>query len=305
MGVPMAAPRIHVDPSTFEPWKIQALTHSLSDHPLLQIQSLVELGKRQQERNLVRTHSADATAGTSFADAPNLHPNKAGAVATLEAIAQARAWMSLLNVQADPIYRAFIDEILDEVKPIIEERDPGMCYRAGWIFVSSPNAITPFHMDHEHNFIMQIRGTKRLYVWDPFDREVVSERAQERFHDEHSRELITWSDDYRKRARIFELQPGQGGYMPSTAPHMVENGPEPSITISFTYYTDSTRQRELIYRGNARLRRLGLEPKPVGTDPTRDRVKATILGGYTTAKNAVRRALGRSIRENGQRYAPA
>ena len=37
----MSAPRIHVDPKTFQPWKVQALTHALSDHPLLQIQSLV------------------------------------------------------------------------------------------------------------------------------------------------------------------------------------------------------------------------------------------------------------------------
>ncbi|HEY6035337.1 MAG TPA: cupin-like domain-containing protein, partial [Kofleriaceae bacterium] len=203
----MSAPHIHVDASTFEPWKIQALTHSLVDHPLLQIDALVELGKRQQERNLVRTHSADATAGTSFADAPNLHPNQKGAATTLADIANARAWMSLLNVQADPIYRAFIDEVLDSVKPVTDVRDPGMCYRAGWIFVSSPNAITPFHMDHEHNFIMQIRGTKRLYTWDPFDRTVVSERAQELFHDKHSRELVTWSEDWRKRARVLDLVP--------------------------------------------------------------------------------------------------
>lgn len=301
----MSAPRIHVDPSTFDPWKIQALTHALSDHPLLQIDALVELGKRQQERKLVRTHSADATAGTSFADAPNLHPNAKGAAATLADIAKARAWMSLLNVQADPIYRKFIDEILDEIRPIIERRDPGMCYRAGWIFVSSPNTVTPFHIDHEHNFIMQIRGTKRLWTWDPFDRTVVSERAQELFHDQHSRELVTWSEDWRPRARVFELQPGLGGYMPSTTPHMVENGPEPSITISFTYYTDATRQRELLYRGNAALRRLGLAPAPVGASPGRDRVKAAVLSRYTTARNMVRRALGRSIRENDQPYAPA
>jgi hypothetical protein len=298
-------PRIHVDRATFEPWKIQALTHSLSDHPLLQIDALVELGKRQNERNLVRTHTATATAGTSFADAPNLHPNAQGTVATLADIANAKAWMSLLNVQADPIYRKFIDEILDEVKPVTEHRDPGMCYRAAWIFVSSPRAITPFHMDHEHNFIMQIRGSKRLWTWDPFDRTVVSERAQELFHDAHSRELVVWDEKWRDRARVFELTPGLGGYMPSTAPHMVENGPEPSITISFTYYTDSTRQRELLYRGNAGLRRMGIEPTPVGSSPNRDRVKAAILNGYTSAKNAVRRAMGRSIRENDQRYAPA
>lgn len=301
----MPAPRIHVAAATFEPWRVQALTHTLSDHPLLQIESLVELGKRQQERKLVRTHSADATAGTSFADAPNLHPNTAGAAATLEGIAEARAWMSLLNVQADPIYRAFIDEILEEVRPIVEHRDPGMCYRAGWIFVSSPNAVTPFHMDHEHNFILQIRGTKRLYVWEPFDRVVVSERAQEMFHDAHSRELVTWNDEWRSRAHVFDLQPGQGGYMPSTAPHLVEVGSEPSITISFTYYTDSTRQRELLYRGNARLRRLGITPTPVGESLQRDRMKAAVLSGYTVARNSARRLLGRSIRQNDQTYAPA
>jgi hypothetical protein len=301
----MSAPRIHVDPATFEPWKIQALTHALSDHPLLQIDALVELGKRQQERNLVRTHSADATAGTSFADAPKLHPNPKGAATTLAEIEQAKAWMSLLNVQADPIYRRLIDEVLDEVRPITDRRDPGMCYRAGWIFVSSPGTITPFHMDHEHNFILQIRGKKRLYTWDPFDREVVSERAQELFHDQHSRELVVWSEAWRKRARVLDLEPGLGGYMPSTTPHMVENGDGPSVTISFTYYTDATRQRELIYRGNARMRRLGLDPLPVGASPARDRVKHAALAGFTAAKNLARRALGRSVRENGQPYAPA
>lgn len=300
----MAEPRIHV-PDTFDPWKIQAITHALSDHPLLQIDALVELGKRQQERKLVRTHTAAATAGTSFADAPLLHPNQKGAAATLSDIEKAGAWMSLLNVQADPVYRRLIDEVLDEVKPIVSRRDPGMCYRAGWIFVTSPRAVTPFHMDHEHNFILQIRGSKRLYTWDPFDRVVVSERGQELFHDRHSRELVTWSEAWRSRARVFELAPGLGGYMPSTTPHMVENGDGPSVTISFTYYTDSTRQRELLYRGNAALRRLGLEPTPVGASPGRDRVKRAVLSGYTSARNVVRRALGRGVRQNDQPYAPA
>ncbi|HEX2686212.1 MAG TPA: cupin-like domain-containing protein [Kofleriaceae bacterium] len=301
----MPASRIHINTDSFHPWKIQAMTHALADHPLLQIDALVELGKRQQARNLVRTHSADATAGTSFADAPSLHPNPKGAAATLANVDKAKAWMSLLNVQADPVYRALIDEVLDDVRPIVDRHDPGMCYRAGWIFVSSPNAVTPFHLDHEHNFILQIRGRKRLYVWDPFDRQVVSERAQERFHDQHSRELVTWNEAFRARARVFDLEPGLGGYMPSTAPHLVENGNEPSITISFTYYTDATRERELLYRGNARLRRLGLDPQPVGTSPNRDRIKHAVLSGYTSAKNLVRSALGLSVRENGQPYAPA
>jgi hypothetical protein len=301
----MSAPRIHIDPAAFDPWKVQGLTHDLSEHPLLQIDALVELGKRQQARKLVRTHTAEATASTSFADAPTLHPNTKDAATTLADIEKAGAWMSLLNVQADPLYRRLIDEVLDEVRPLVERRDPGMSYRAGWIFVSSPKAITPFHMDHEHNFILQIRGTKRLYTWDPFDRIVVSERGQELFHDQHSRELVTWHEAWRPRARVFELAPGLGGYMPSTTPHMVENGNGPSVTMSFTYYTDSTRQRELLYRGNARLRRLGIDPRPVGSSPGRDRVKHAVLSSYTSARNLVRRALGRGVRDNDQPHAPA
>jgi hypothetical protein len=299
------AARVDIDPATFDPWKIQAVTHRLVDHPLLQIDALVELGKRLEARRLVRTHSDVATAGTSFADAPSLHPNARSAEETLAGIANAKAWMSLLNVQADPVYRGLVDEVLDEIRPLVEPRDPGMSYRAGWIFVSSPGAVTPFHIDHEHNVILQIRGTKRLYTWDPFDREVVSERGQELFHDQHSREQVIWRDELRGRARVFELAPGLGGYMPSTTPHMVENGPGPSITVSFTYYTDSTRQRELLYRGNARLRRLGLQPRPIGTSPARDKVVGTLLSGFTAARATVRRALGKGVRDNLVAYAPA
>jgi hypothetical protein len=93
--------------------------------------------------------------------------------------------------------------------------------------------------------------------------------------------------------------------MPSTSAHLVENGPEPSVTVSFTYYTDATRRRELLYRGNARLRRLGLAPAPVGSARWRDAAKLATLGAFATAKSALRRALGRGVRDSGLPYAPA
>lgn len=294
-----------IDAPAFAPWAISAVSHQLCGHPLLNIDALVELGQRLEARKLVRTHSDEAGAGSSFGDAPILHPNRRSAAETLSGIADAHAWMSLLNVQSDPVYRRLVDEVLDAIKPMIDRHDPGMCFRGGWIFVSSPGAITPFHIDHEHNFILQIAGRKRVYVWDPFDREVVSEHAQELFHDHNSREKIVWNESFRSRARIFDLEPGQGGYMPSTAPHMVENGSEPSITMSFTYYTDSTRRRELLYRGNAKLRRLGLAPRPVGASALADRSKAALLGAYTGINAGIKRTLGRGVRDNTVAYAPA
>lgn len=300
----MQPPLITPSDGPFDPWRVQAVAHRLADHPLLRLDALLGLARRLEARRSVRTHADTATAGTSFADAPALHPNAKGAATTLADIANARAWMSLLNVQADPEYRTLVDAALDAVRPMVEAVDPGMCYRGGWIFVSSPGAVTPFHIDHEHNFILQIRGTKRLYTWDPFDRVVVPEEGLERFHDQHSRELVRWDESFRARARVFDLEPGLGGYMPSTSPHMVENGPEPSITVSFTYYTDATRRRELLYRGNARLRRLGRSPAPVGASRVRDAAMLAALGGLNTLKGAARRALGRGVRDTGLPYAP-
>jgi hypothetical protein len=116
---------------------------------------------------------------------------------------------------------------------------------------------------------------------------------------------VTWDESFRARARVFDLEPGLGGYMPSTTGHMVENGDTPSITISFTYYTDSTRRREMLYRGNWRLRRAGLEPRGIGLSPLRDAVKYAGLSSYFYLHSLCRRALGRGVRDNDEPYAPA
>jgi hypothetical protein len=284
--------RIPIDAATFDPWKVQALTHQLSDHPMLQLDALLPFAQRHEKRGLVRSHSDKAKAGSSFHHAPDEHPNPWGAVRTLEDVDNAHAWVSLLNIQADPEYRRLVDDILDELRPVIQVRDPGLCYRAGWIFIASPGAVTPFHMDQEHNFIMQIRGNKRLYVWDPLDRSIVSERGQELFHAKYSRELVTWREEFLAKAKRFDLEPGLGGYMPSTAPHLVENGAGASITVSFTYQTDATRRRATVYRGNYRLRSLGMTPTPVGVSPVRDSVTSVAMRGLASVRRLALRARG-------------
>lgn len=298
----MTGTYVPLDPN-FDPWRVQPVTHRLADHPLLQLPSVIELGKRLESLGRVRTHSDEAKADTSFNHAPKAHPNPKSVVQSLEDIEHANAWMSLLNVQTDPLYRTLVDLVLDDVKPVFDEKDPGMCYRGGWIFVTSPNAITPFHMDLEHNFILQMKGRKRVYVWDPFDRSVVSERGQELFHSYHSRELVTFREELREKAMVFDLEEGQGAFMPSTAPHMVENGNNPSITMSFTFYTDSTRRRSLVYRGKNHLRRLGLHPTPVGESKRRDELLHGAMRGYVGAKDFVRKKLGRPVQPSNAPYA--
>jgi hypothetical protein len=287
----------------FDPGRIPSVRKQLAPHPARHLPALIELGKRLEARGRVRSHSGDATAGTAFNDAPRLHPNAKGVEATLADIEHAAAWTSLLNVQSDPQYRAVVDEVLDSIRPQVEAVDPGMCYRAGWIFLTSPRAVTPFHMDKEHNFILQLRGSKRIYVWDHRDTTVVSEHARDRFHRTHSRELLQWREEYRERAQVFELEPGMGAYMPSTSPHMVENGDGPSITMSFSYYTRSTRRNSLLHRTHDMMRSAGWVPPAVGRSPLFDAATLAAGGFYAGAKRLGRRLAGASLDSDAAPYA--
>jgi hypothetical protein len=295
--------KVELDWSTFDPWRIQEFRHRLMTHPLLQPDQLVALGARLETQGRVRTHSSDVEAGTSFNNAPRLHPNRRSASETLEHIAEARAWMSLLNVQTDPLYRTLVDEVLDGIRAGVQPSDPGMCYRGGWIFVTSPRTITPFHYDKEHNFLFQVRGRKTIHVWDHRDLEAASEASRDRFHACHERDLLVWHEGLRARARKFELEPGQGAYMPSTSPHMVENGDEPSITMSFTYYTDATRRNSLLHRAHYKLRQWGIEPPAVGANPLLDGLLNASFRSLSNARLLVRRAAGRTIRSDRAPYA--
>lgn len=287
----------------FDPWRIQPVAHTLGEHYLLQADQLLELGKRLDEQGRVRTHSNDVTAGTPFNDAPSLHPNRKSARDTIARIREAAAWTSLLNVQSDPTYRKLVDEVLDELKPQVERQDPGMCYRAGWIFITSPRTVTPFHMDKEHNFIMQVHGRKTLYVWDHRDTEVVSELARDRFHRFHKRDLVVWKDEFKSRAHIFHLEPGVGAYMPSTSPHMVENGDDASITISFTYYTDATRRDSLLHTAHDWMRDRGMNPQAVGASPASDSLVHAAARMARFADHARKRVTGTRVFQDDVQYA--
>ncbi len=297
-------PGIELDVARFDPFKVQTVTHRLTEHPLLQLDSLQRLASRLAAKGSVRTHNDQAAPDTDFNHAPDTHKAHLSPEETIRRIAEAKAWMSLLNVQRDPEYRALVDEVLDYVRPMVEPKDPGMHFRAGWIFVTSPGAVTPFHFDHEHNFILQIHGTKLVNVWEPLDREVVTEEALELFHAKHSREKLVWNEQVQKRAHVFEFKPGLGAYMPQTAPHWVKNGADVSVTFSCTYYTEATRRRQLLHRTNHSLRQLGYRPQPVSGDGLREQVKHLGLRAVQRGADRLKALRGQPPYGERVQYAP-
>jgi hypothetical protein len=265
------APLISMDWEAFDPWRVSPLTHALGDEPLLQTDALVALGKRCRGTNRWYTFSNRASADTDFDAASSLFPNDRSAVESLRDIERADAWVLLRHIQADPLYRDLVDRAFDPIVPFIERRDPGLYYRAGWIFSASPHTFTPFHIDRSHVLLLQVRGCKTVYVWDPDDTEVVDDSARDVFHARHDLSQTRWNEAFRARAHAFHLTPGTGVYMPLTSPHMVETSDDASTTVSFTYNTTATRRIAKIHVMRDTLRHIGLHTPARGRNPWFDR----------------------------------
>lgn len=246
--------------------------HRLCDHPLLQLPRIVELSRT------LPSETVEYNAGDVAVDQdPSLTPRNGLSIdETLHRIQTCHSWMVLKSVHEDPAYAKLLDECLDALEPRLRDRFPGMTYRRAFLFVSSPGATTPYHVDFEHNFLLQVRGRKFFKVFDPLDRFVFSEDAREAMVSGGHRNL-KYRDEFAGRERAFELLPGDGVHVPLSSPHWVRVGDEVSISFSVTFQSRPSQRVIALHQANHRLRRLGLVPRPVGASDAADSLKYNAL----------------------------
>ncbi len=274
-GLPAArAPVLEIDPECFAAHfcrKPFLVPHRAgSDHPLFALPRLIELARRLPEE-FVEYNAGNLPVSIDSRLTPR---NGLSIEDTIRRIEDHCSWMVLKRVEQDPEYRQFLDACLDDVADYSETLDPGMADRAGAVFVSSPGSVTPYHLDAEHNFLLQVRGRKTVHVFDPTDPTVLSEEEME----EHGgvgvvyRNLV-FKEEYQRKAMTFELTAGHALHVPPLAPHWVKNGSEVSISFSAGFLTRSSDRKAGIRQVNRWLRRRGLRPAPVGRSPWRDALK--------------------------------
>ena len=255
--------------------------HGLADHPLLSLKRLVELSRRLDPQS-VKYNNGNLSVADDLEAAPK---NGLSIEETIQRIENQCSWMVLKNIQHDPAYSDLLLRCLDEIRLHSERLDPGMRDPRAFVFISSPNAVTPFHIDPEINFLLQIRGSKTMSIFDPLDREILSEQTLEQFALAENLGIVKYREEFQSRAFLAELAPGIGVHCPVTAPHWVKNGPGVSISFSITFRSPSTRRRRDVYWMNAHLRRVGLSPKPFGSSRWRDDVKYGLFRTMAATKN--------------------
>ena len=151
--------------------------------------------------------------------------------------------------------------LLDEIRAEIEAATGAMLTPQGFIFVSSPNSVTPYHFDPEHNILLQIRGSKVMTQFPAGDTRFVPDEAHETYHSGGPREL-KWDDGFLAHGTQFPLSPGEALFVPVMAPHFVQNGPAPSVSLSITWRSEWSYRESEAHAANAALlvtRMLGLK----------------------------------------------
>ena len=127
---------------------------------------------------------------------------------------------------ADPTDQLLVAEI--------EAKTGRMMKTQGFVFITSPNGVTPYHFDPEHNILLQIRGCKVMTQFPAGDPAYAPDEVHETYHTGGGREL-TWRDELEQGGTKFSLEPGEALFVPVMAPHYVVTGPDSSVSLSITW----------------------------------------------------------------------
>jgi hypothetical protein len=151
--------------------------------------------------------------------------------------------------------------------------------------------------DPEHNFLLQIRGSKEIHLFNGRDRSILSDEELESYYGGAHRNL-KYCEAIEDKAMIFNLQPGFGLHFPVTYPHWVKNGNEVSVSFSVTFFSRELEKRGAVHNVNAWLRRRGWKPTPIEKSPWRDSIKYL---GYRVGRR-IGRLLGKREKPAEKKY---
>jgi hypothetical protein len=252
------------------------LTHNLGESPLFELQRLVTLAKTLWALGQGKVQFNEG--GASFEQRWDEIPAKTlSFIEGIRKIQNSNSWVLLKSIQEDPEYKECIDGCINELSELSGvDLKKEITWIDGYVFIASPAAVTPHHIDHETNFLLQIHGEKSINICDPADRSVLFEEEIENYYigDLSAARLKPISPE---KAYVVPLAPGVGAHIPSKGPHWVRNGDDYSISFSINFCMRETDRRSRVYQCNHYLRKLAFDPTPPGRSKIKDWLKTAVL----------------------------
>ena len=253
------------------------LHHNLQDDERLTLDALAELGAALPQSS-IEYNRGDLPIGID--GKPGGNGMTIGD--TIRHIATSESWAVLKNIEQAPAYRALLMDLLEELRPAIETKTGEMLTPQGFIFISSPHVVTPYHFDPEHNILLQLRGSKVMTQFPAGDTRYAPDEVHESYHLGGPREL-PWTEDMMAAGTPYSIGPGEAVFVPVMAPHFVRNGPESSISLSITWRSEWSYAEAGARCFNGLVRKLGIEPKAPGRWPASNQTKSLAFRAWRRA----------------------
>lgn len=259
--------------------------HALHNMEIFQMPALLKLAERCMHNRQYKSHfeTGEPVVDGYFGN----KPADMTLVQALERIGEGKNWIILKRIHEEPEYRAALAVFIAELSELTGT-DLGRRYRDPilTIFITSPNRITPYHLDGEANFLAQVQGSKSVFLYNAHDPRILTQEEIERYWTGH---LLAprWHDDLSEGQWRYDVSPGVGVFNPATFPHWVKNGDNVSVSVSINF--KRVRNDAIgAYRANYYARKIGLRPTVPGQKPALDRVKNLTFGKLYESAHAAR-----------------
>jgi hypothetical protein len=257
--------------------------HDIHENPLLDLDQLAELVYREPELSR-SAYCSCAPASVKDPWAPGV-PSPETVRDAVRGIATNNSLIILRHIEhsmsVGPVLREFMEQVVVAVGPVL--RTDIQTARAT-LLIASPRRITSYHLDSNTNFLYQIHGDKRLSVFDPSDRTLVTPEELEGYYGGNV-SAAQYKPERQADAQVFDLHAGSAVHIPSHAPHWAQNLDNVSVALSINFDLISVERVGRIHRLNGRLRRLGFVPQSPGDSAWRDEIKL----GVSALNRGVRR----------------
>ncbi len=258
--------------------------HELADHPLFRLPALIDLAGRIASKH-VYFDIGDARPETRWEQMGKLalSPEE-----LLRRIEHEKAWFFIRNAEVAPEYAEVLENCMSEAEALAGYPfRKGMKHQEMILFITSPKRVTTYHIDRECSFLLQVRGSKTIHVFDRADRDVLPEDEIERFWTtDHN--APKYRPELQGRATSYLLSPGNAVHIPVNFPHWLENSDQVSVSININIQFPDHHLAN-VYRANHFLRRLGMRPTPPQQSPLLDSCKSALITPLLAAKRAMAR----------------
>jgi hypothetical protein len=268
--------------------------HRLMGHPALTLENLGRVLPSLPKEQVFFSKSTRDNGD----DLDRLHQDKQNGLsieATIETIRTSDSYIMVRSPEADPSFASLHRELLEDVEQIIQAKGAGVRALESmlYLFIASPNSVTPFHIDRYSTFLMQFRGSKTVSIYPAWDARVVDAGECEDYVAYAAERGPRWRPSGEAYGTPFTFSPGESLHIPFLAGHHVKNGADDvSISMSIIFKTDETeRMRQaILFNRQARkaLSRFGFHPSVVGQEPWKDTMKAALHRGAQRAFKLLR-----------------